>query len=329
MFNLLAKLTEAFGVSGNEEDIREVIIEEIKSKVDEINVDPLGNLIAVKKAGKPGKGKKIMIAAHMDEIGIMATFIDKEGFIRFTNIGGVSPFTSIGQRVRFKNGTIGAVSFEEKLEDIKNLRLQKMYIDIGAKNREEAEQLVKIGDTACFVGETKRQGDFIISKTLDNRSGCAIAIETLKNMPDSANEVYFVFTVQEEMGLRGAKTAAFQIMADFAIALDVTATGDKPESHLMDLKAGAGPAIKIKDRSVICHPMVKALLEDSAKKLNVPYQYEILEQGGTDAGAIHTTGGGIPSGVLSIPTRYVHSPAEMASMSDHENAVKILIEAIK
>jgi putative aminopeptidase FrvX len=168
-----------------------------------------------------------MIAAHMDEIGIMATFIDENGFIRFTNIGGVSPFTSIGQRVRFKNGTIGVISFEEKLEDIKKLKLQKMFIDIGSKSREETEKLVKIGDTACFLGETKKQDDYVISKASDDRSGCAVAIEALKNLPDTENEIYFVFTVQEEMGLRGARTAAYQIMPDFAIALDVTGTGEK------------------------------------------------------------------------------------------------------
>ncbi|NSW90452.1 MAG: M42 family metallopeptidase [Firmicutes bacterium] len=325
MFNLLAKVTNAFGVSGNEEEIREVIIGEIKDKIDEINVDPLGNLLAIKK----GKGKKIMVAAHMDEIGIMATYIDEKGFIRFTNIGGVSPFNSLGQRVRFKNGTTGVVFYEEKLEDIKKLNLLKMYIDIGAKSREETEKLIKIGDTACFCGDAVKQGDYAISKAMDDRSGCAVAIEALKNLPQTENEIYFVFTVQEEMGLRGAKTAAYQLMPDFSITLDVTATGDKPESHLMEIKLGAGPTIKIKDNSVICHPEVKRLLESSAKKLDIPFQYEILERGGTDAGAIHITGGGIPSGAISIPCRYIHTPSEMISMRDLENAVKLLIEAIK
>lgn len=333
MFNLLTKVSNAFGVSGNEEEICEVITEEIKDIVDDISVDRLGNLIAVKRGkGKKltkSKGKKIMIAAHMDEIGVMATYIDEKGFIRFSNLGGVSPFKSIGQRVKFKNGTIGAVYYEEKLEDIKNLKLQKMYIDIGAKSREETEKLVKIGDTACFLGDTKKQGNYIISKAMDDRSGCAVAIEALKNLPDTENEIYFVFTVQEEMGLRGARTAAYQIMPDLAIALDVTGTGDKPESHLMEVKLGAGPAIKIKDSSVICHPEVKILLEDAAKNLNIPFQYEILEGGGTDAGSIHLTGGGIPSGVLSIPCRYIHSPVEMICMNDLENAVKLIVEAIK
>ncbi|NLC67689.1 MAG: M42 family metallopeptidase [Clostridiaceae bacterium] len=325
MFDLLAKVTGAFGVSGNEEEIRNTIIEEIKDKVDEIKTDTLGNLFAIKK----GRGKKIMVAAHMDEIGIMVIHIDEKGFIRFTNIGGVSSFTSIGQRVRFKNGVIGVVSYEEKLDDIKKLDLSKMYIDIGAKNREETGKLVKIGDTACFCGDAVRQGDFAISKAMDDRCGCAVAIGAIKNLSQTDNEIYFVFTVQEELGLRGATTAAYQIMPDFAIALDVTGTGDKPESRLMEVKLGAGPAIKIRDRSLICHPEVRKLLEDAAKRNNIPYQYEILEWGGTDAGAIQLTGGGIPSGVISVPCRYIHTPSEMICMSDYENAVKLLVEAIR
>ena len=325
MFDLIKKLTSSFGVSGNEEEIRQVISEEIKGKVDEIGVDALGNLIAIKK----GKGKKIMIAAHMDEIGVMATYIDEKGFVRFSNLGGVSQYNSVGQKVRFKNGTIGAVFYEDKIEDLKNLKLSKMYIDICAKNREEAEKLVRIGDVACFVGDAVKQGDMVISKALDDRSGCAVAVKAIKEMPQTDNELYFVFTVQEELGLRGAKTAAYQIKPDLAIAIDVTMTGDTPECHPMEVKCGMGPAIKIKDRSILCHPDVKRLLEDSAKRIKIPYQFEVLEFGGSDPGSIHITAGGIPSGAISIPCRYVHSPVETASLTDIENGVKLLIEAIK
>ncbi|MFZ5988908.1 MAG: M42 family metallopeptidase [Bacillota bacterium] len=325
MFDLIKKLSGSFGVSGNEEEIREVIKEEIKGKVDEISVDTLGNLIAVKK----GKGKKIMVAAHMDEIGVMATYIDDKGFIRFSNIGGVSQFNSVGQKVRFRNGTVGVVFYEEKLEDMKNLKLSKMYIDIGANSKEEAQKLVKIGDVACFAGDAVKQGDMIISKALDDRSGCAVLVQAIKDMPKTENEIYFVFTVQEELGLRGAKTAAYQIKPDLAIAVDVTLTGDTPESHPMEVKCGAGPAIKIKDRSILCHPLIKKLLEESAKRINIPHQFEVLEVGGSDPGAIHITAGGIPSGAISIPCRYLHSPVEAASLSDIENAVKLLIESIR
>ncbi len=324
MFDLIKKLTSAFGVSGNEEEIREVIKSEISNKVDEIYTDTLGNLIAVKK----GKGKKIMMAAHMDEIGVMATYIDDNGFIRFSNIGWVSQFYSLGQKVRFRNGVVGAVFYEEKMEDMKDLKLSKLYIDIGAESKKEAEEKVKIGDVACFVGEAVLENGKVISKALDDRSGCAVLVKIIQNMPKTENEVYFVYTVQEELGLRGARTAAYNIKPDIAVAIDVTMTGDTPECEPMEVKCGKGPAIKIKDSSIICHPEVKTLLEEAAKKAGVPYQFEILQSGGSDIGAIHITAGGIPSGAVSIPCRYVHSPIEMASIDDLENAVKLISEAI-
>lgn len=324
MFDLIKKLTGVYGVSGSEEGIRDVIEKEIRGKVDEIRVDTMGNLIAVKK----GTGKKIMIAAHMDEIGLMATYIDDKGFIRVANIGGIAPHYALSHRVMFQNGTIGVLFYEEKLNDMKNLKLSNMYVDIGATSREEAEKKIRIGDTACFMGEAVLQGDLVISKALDDRSGCAIMIKTIQNLPKTDNEIYFVFTVQEEVGLRGAKTAAFQLEADIGIAIDVTDTGDTPECKPMELKVGKGPAIKIKDNSLICHKEVVKLMEDSAKKNNIPYQFEVLEMGGTDAGAIHLTGGGIPSGAISIATRYIHSPSESCSLSDLENAVKLLTHCI-
>mgnify|MGYP000147094513 CR=1 FL=1 len=319
MFDLINKLCGTFGVSGNEEEIRSLIAGEIIEYVDEIFTDTLGNLIAVKR----GNGKKIMYAAHMDEIGVMATHIDDNGFIRFSNVGWVSPQYSLGQRVRFKNGTQGVVFYEQK-EELKNLKLSNMYIDIGAKNKEETEKKVKIGDTACFVGSTYKQENVIISKALDNRIGCAVLIKAIKEIETAKNELYFVFTVQEELGLRGAKTAAYKIMPDFAVVVDVTETGDTPECKTMEVKLGNGPAIKIKDNSVICHPFVKNILENKAKEIGIPYQYEILEEGGSDTGSILLTGGGIPAGAVSIPCRYVHSPSEMISVEDAENAVKLI-----
>lgn len=325
MFETIKKLSQAFGVAGNEDMIRQVITNEVSGKVDEIRVDTLGNLICVKK----GTGKKIMLAAHMDEIGLIVTYIDEKGFLRFSNVGGISQFFSVGQRVKFKNGIIGSVFYEEKIDTIKNLKLDKMYIDIGAKSREEAEKKVSIGDCACFVGEAVQQDDMVISKALDNRSGCAVLVEAIKNMPQTDNEIYFVFTVQEEVGLRGARTAAYQLKPDIAIAIDVTLTGDTPESKAMEVKCGSGPAIKIKDRSVLCHKDIIEMLKTAAIKNNIPYQLEILDFGGTDVGAIHLEVGGIPSGGISIPCRYIHSPVEMASLTDLNHAVKLLVSAIK
>ena len=319
MQDILKILTQAFGVSGNEEEIRDVITSEIQKYVDEIKVDAMGNLIAVKK----GKKKKIMLAAHMDEIGIIATFIDEKGFIRFSNVGGVSAYNSLAHRVKFKNGTTGCINVEEKLEDYKGLKLGKMYIDIGCKSREEAEKLVKIGDTANFVGDFHVQGDCAVSKAMDNRSGCAVLIELIKTLPKTDNEIYFVFTTQEEVGLRGAKTAAFGIMPDCALAVDVTLTGDTPECNNREVKLGMGPAIKVKDSAYIAHPQIRRKLEDLANSNGIPYTLELLDRGGSDPGAIQSTGIGVPCGGISIPCRYVHTTAEMVDINDLNNCVKL------
>lgn len=320
MIELLNQLTQCYGPSGNEEKVREIIINQIKDSVDELKVDPLGNLIARKK----GNGKKVMLAAHMDEIGIIVTFIDDQGFLRFSNIGGVSPYNSLYQRVQFGNGTVGVIGYEEKLEEMKNLKLDKMYIDIGARSREEAEKLVNIGDAACFTGNFVYQMNKVTSKALDDRLGCYILIETIKAMKNHKNDLYFVFTVQEELGLRGARTSAFSVSPDYAIAIDVTLTGDTPQAKTMALKLGMGPAIKVKDHSIITHSYVRNLMIEAAKQQDIPYQLEVLESGGTDSGAIHLTKGGVPSGVLSIPTRYVHSARETVDFDDVKNAIRLL-----
>ncbi len=322
--DLLKKLLETFGPSGNEEIIREVIREEIKDYADEIKVDALGNLIAIKK----GNGKKIMVASHMDEIGIMITNIDENGFLRFTNIGGVSPFTALYQRVMFADGTMGVVGME-KLDEMKDLALSKMFIDIGANSKEEAVKRVNVGDVACFYAPFIQDGDYIMSKALDDRIGCYVAIEALKALKDCPNEVHFVFTVQEEVGLRGAKTAAYGVDPDMGIAIDVTMTGDTPKAKTMDVKMGKGTAIKIKDRSVLAHPTVKKLMIETAKENNIPYQLEILDAGGTDSGAIHLTKSGVPSGVISVPCRYVHSPSEMVSVKDVESSIELLVKVLE
>jgi len=320
IMELLRKLTQAFGPSGNEEIVRGVIIDEIKDYVDEIKVDPLGNLITRKK----GSGKKLMFAAHMDEIGLLVTYIDKEGFLRFSNIGGVSPYYSLYKKVIFKNGVIGVVGYHEKLESMKDLKFDKMYIDIGAPNREEAEKLIHIGDVACFFGEFNVHMNKVTSKALDDRLGCYMLIEVIKSITNHTNDLYFVFTVQEELGLRGARTSAFSVEPDYAVAIDVTDTGDTPEAKPMALKLGKGPAIKVKDSSIITHSFVRNLMIETAKENSIPYQLEVLERGGTDSGAIHLTKGGIPSGVLSIPTRYIHSPAEMADLDDVKHGIELL-----
>jgi putative aminopeptidase FrvX len=327
MFDIIKSLTQTYGPSGNEKKVAEAIAGLLEGKVDEIRTDSLGNLICVKKGS--GSGKKIMLAAHMDEIGVIVSFIDDKGFIRFSNIGGLPPMIILGQRVVFENGTVGVIWYEEDIDDMKNAKLEKMYIDIAAGSAEEAKKLVKIGDMAVFAADTINQNGKVISKALDDRIGCAILVQLALNTPESDNDIYYVFTTQEEVGLRGARTAAFGIVPDMALAVDVCDTGDTPNCKPMSVRLGEGPTVKIKDRSVISHPMVKDRLIDAAKRNNIPYQLEVMLHGGTDAGSIHVTAGGIPSGGVSIPTRFVHNTAEMVDMSDVENAVKLLEAFVK
>lgn len=325
MIELVKKLTGAFGPSGNEEAIAQVIRDEIEKYVDEIRIDTLGNLIGIKK----GNGKKVMLAAHMDQIGFMVTYIDEKGFLRFTNLGGIFVANSIHRRIVFKNGVRGVIGYETEIQDWKDIKLNRMYIDIGASSREEAEKYVSIGDVAVYDSETVEENGKLMGGAMDDRAGCAVLIQTIKSISESPNEIYFVFTVQEELGIRGAKTAAYGLNPDIAIAVDVTATGDTPKARTMAVELGKGAAIKVKDNSVLCHPKVKNLMIDTAKKWNIPYQMEVLEFGGTDAGAIHLTRSGIPSGVLSIPCRYIHSANETIDLGDLNNSVKLLTKILE
>lgn len=318
---LLKRLSEGFGPSGHEKPIADMIIEEVKPYCDEVITDKLGNVIAIKKGRSH---KKIMYAGHMDEIGLLVTYIEKEGFLRFTNIGGVSPHILLGQRVKLDCGEIGIVS-SEKITDISKLSLDKMFIDIGANSKEEAEAKISIGEVAVIHREFEEKGDKFFGKAMDDRAGCWVLIEALKEIKDPEHNLYFVFTVQEEVGLRGAKTAAYKIDPDLAIAVDVTMVGDTPKAHRMAVELGKGPAIKVKDLSIMVHPMVKDLLVKKSKELSIPYQLEVLEFGGTDSGAIHVSKEGVWAGVVSIPCRYIHTPSEMISKDDLQNAVKLIV----
>ncbi|MHB1652001.1 MAG: M42 family metallopeptidase [Desulfitobacteriaceae bacterium] len=317
-YSLLERLTQAFGPSGSEEEVVEIIAEEVHPFCDEHYTDSMGNLIAIRH----GSGKRIMVAAHMDEIGLMVTHIDEQGFLRFMTIGGIRIAELPFKRVRLKNGRIGTIG-QEKIEKPAELELAKLFIDIGASSREEAEQVVGIGDTLTFMGEFAETGSRLIAKAMDDRVGCFVAIEALKRTK-SARELMFVFTVQEEVGLRGAHVAAYALSPDLGIAVDVTRTGDTPQAHKMAVKLGGGVAIKVLDRSMITPPKIKRWMAETAVQENIEYQWEVLENGGTDSGAIHLTKAGILSGVISIPTRHIHTPSEIVDRQDVESAVSLL-----
>lgn len=313
---LLKKLTQCNAPSGRESGITQIIGEEAQKYADEIYTDAMGNLIVHKK----GSGKKLMFAAHCDEIGVVVTFIDDNGFLRFADVGGLYTKYLAGRKVCFENGTVGVIGTEPNND--KNA-LAKMYIDIGAKNKEEACKCVSIGDMAAFTGEFYRQGKRIISKALDNRCGCYVLLEALKRVKTD-NDLYFVFTVQEEVGLRGARTAAYAIRPEMAIAVDITDTGDTPKAAQMAVKLGGGAAVKVMDYSVICSGEVRELLVSLAEKNNIKYQMEIMTDGGTDAGVIHFSASGVKTGGISIPTRYVHSPSEMIDSDDLKACIDLL-----
>ncbi len=321
---LLRKLTQAYAPAGNEGAIRQLIQQTVTSLADEVYSDNLGNLIAHKK----GNGKKIMLAAHMDEIGLIVNYIDDKGYLRFSSLGGVMPYCALYQRVVFANGVTGVVAYEEKTDLKKEFDISKMYIDIGASSAKEAEKMVSVGDSAVFVGSFSAMGDLAVSKAMDNRAGVWVLIKTMEALKETKNDLYFVFSVQEELGLRGAKAVTNAICPEIALAIDVTDTGDTPECRRMAVKMGEGPCIKYMDNSIITHKTVNDALKQSAQKAHVNLQSEVLTFGGTDAGAIHTSGTGVMTGAISIPTRYIHTPSECVSKKDLDGAVKVLTEFV-
>lgn len=320
VFDLWNEVGGVFGPSGREDEVREAIAAIAGEYIDDVTTDALGNLICRKK----GSGKKVLFAAHMDSIGVVATYIDEKGFIRFSQVGGLFKGDLINIMVRFANGTRGVISYEEKTP-FKDLTLDNLFIDIGAKDRADAEQQVQVGDFAVFEAPRFEQNGVVCGPYLDNRIGCVTLLRAMEQIGETDNDLYFVFTAQEEVGLRGAGAAAFAVQPDVAIAVDVTDTGDLPERKTpMAVDMGKGPTVKVMDRSVICTPAVCAALEQAAADCGVATQREILQFGGTDTAALQKARAGVQAGAVSIPTRYIHSPSEMCAVSDVEDAAKML-----
>ena len=323
MKETIRKLTECFGPSGHEAAVRDAIIAELPAGVEK-RVDALGSLIVHRK-GKAG-GRRVMLAAHMDEIGIVVTHVDKRGFLRFGSVGGVRLLPLLGGRVRFANGTIGVFGVEKTEDANKVPGMDKFYIDVGAKSPEDC--LVRVGDVACFHRSCEDLGTRILAKAMDDRVGCAVLLHVLKDLASCPHDLYAVFTVQEEVGLRGAATSGFGVEPEIALAVDITLTGDTPECAPMAVSLGAGPAVKIKDGGMLAHPGVKDWLIRTAEASHIPYQREVLVAGTTDASAIQVSRAGVPAGCVSIPTRYTHLPSEMVDYADVQGSVKLLCAAL-
>lgn len=324
MKDLIKKLTEAYGPSGHEESIRQIIRNEVEPLADEVRVDTLGNLIAMKKGN--GAGKKVMLAAHMDEIGLVISYVDEKGFLRFQPIGGIDPMTLVGGRVRFADGAVGVIAPEDRQGFKKEPELAKLYIDIGAADPAEAES--RLGETVTFTRPFADLGQRIMAKALDDRIGCAVLVQALRRLENSAHDVYFVFSTQEEVGLRGARTSAFGLDPDVGIAVDITLAADTPEAPKMAMKLGAGPCIKVLDGGMLAHSGLKNLLIETAEACGIPYQLEVLAGGTTDAAAIQLARDGVPAGCLSIACRYFHTPSEMVDMEDVEHTVELFLAVL-
>lgn len=323
--DILKELNTIPSPTGCEGALSDKIADLARPYCDSVRRDAMGNLIM----HRAGLGKKLMLCAHMDTIGALATYIDEKGFVRFGPLGGLDITCLNSTSVAFTNGVEGVISVDTKVE-LKDRKLHNFYIDIGAESKEDALNMLPIGTAAYFKGEVRKLGEHkVCAPYLDNRAGVAILLMLMSQLPDSNYDLYFVFSSQEEVGLRGAKVAAFDIDPDFALALDVTDTGDLPESDIkMETALGNGAAIKIMDRSAISSPKITSALQECAKANNIPYQNEIMTDGGTDAGAIHLSRGGVLTGGISIPTRYIHSPCEVCDLRDIDSAVKLLKAAL-
>jgi len=325
--DLLEQLLNAFGVSGFEGNIRKIIINEIKKYVDDIHVDKSGNLIARRK----GKYPRIMLAAHMDEIGLIVKGVSDKGRISFSSIGGIDPLALIGQRVSIGTRKQGLVYGVITLNDMSNAfslndkpKFNELFIDTGLSKDELAKLGIKTGDYIHFKRKTINLGSkkIISGKALDDRIGCYVLIELAKRLKKAKNETYFVFTVQEEIGLYGAKTSAYSINPDLAIAIDVTNTDDFSDSST--IKLGGGPCVTIKDAEMVSNRSIDNCFIQLAKKYKIPLQLDVSDFGTTDALSISISREGVPSTALNVPVRNLHTNIGMASREDIENSIKLL-----
>ncbi|MGN7939600.1 M42 family metallopeptidase [Metabacillus sp. 22489] len=339
---MLKDLTDARGIPGNEREVRDVMTKYIKDYSDEIVTDHLGSLVA-KKVGNEN-GPKIMIAGHLDEVGFMVTQIDDRGFLRFQTVGGWWSQVMLAQRVTVltKKGDVTGIIGSKPPHILspearkKPVDIKDMFIDIGASSREEAKEFgVMPGDQVVpyFEFTVMKNEKMLLAKAWDNRIGCAIAIDVLKNLKNEnhPNIVYGVGTVQEEVGLRGAKTSANLIQPDIAFGVDVGIAGDTPGVSDKEAasKMGEGPQIVLYDASMVSHKGLRDMVISTAEELNIPYQFETIPGGGTDSGSIHISANGVPSLSITIATRYIHSHASMLHRDDYENAVKLITEVVK
>ncbi|WML48019.1 M42 family metallopeptidase [Neobacillus sp. PS3-34] len=343
VIKMFKELTETNGIVGHEKPVREVMKKYLEPLADEITYDHLGSIIAVKKSAEDAP--RVMLTSHLDEIGFMVTNITDEGFLKFTGLGGWWEHVMLAQRVNvitrscdMVEGVIGSkpphiLKAEERK---KVVSMNDMFIDIGAESKEEAFSFgVRPGDVIAVICPftIMKNPKLMMAKAWDNRIGCAIVIEVMKRLKDEQLNctLFGVGAVQEEVGLRGAKTAANKIQPDISFAIDVGIAGDTPgiSKTESNAKIGKGPQIVLYDSSLVSHPGLRNFVTDLADELSIPFQFEALPFGGTDAGATHTAGSGAPSLAITIATRYIHSHAAVLHYDDFENTVNLFVNIFK
>lgn len=326
MIELMKQLVSSDSPPGHEKAVRDFIRETVTSHADEIRVDKLGNLL-VRKGEKAKDGLRVMIAAHMDEIGLVATHIAEGGFVRVSNLGGVHGAYAVGQRVRFLNGTCGVIGHEFEGFAEEKISLDQLFVDVGATSDKNCP--VQIGEAAVFDGRFQEIAGRWTGKALDNRVSVAVLIETLRILGKSPHELWFVFTAMEEGGRKGAGPAAFGIDPDIGIALDVITAGDTPKGFQSPVVLGKGPVLKMMDAGAIADPALMAAVESAAAKIRLHMQRAVLKRGATDASMIQIARAGVPSANLGIPARYIHSPVELVDARDVEKTVSLLLQLLE
>lgn len=340
---ILQELSEAIGVSGKEDAVRQIILQAIEGHASDIRIDPVGNITAIKKAkGKKADRPRVMLAAHMDETGFMVTNINGDGLIKFVSVGGVDERILPGLRVKIGDNHIPGVVIWTPIHRSSGqnspVKVTDLRIDIGASSKDEVSGKIRTGDLIAYDSRYMEVGEKMLrGKSFDDRVGCSLLIDVLQGGPYPV-DVLAAFTVQEEIGLRGAKVAAQTLKPDVAIALEGTTANDIPNAtaEVDDIepgnpacKLGFGPALTVMDRSMIVPPQLLKFLRATADKNKLPYQLKTALGGGTDAGAIHTTTVGVPSAVISVPCRYIHSPTAYLNRDDYANTLKLLQAALK
>ena len=326
---ILKELSEAFGVSGNEDDVRAIVLDAVREHVDEVKVDALGNVLAFKR-GTGRQRMRVMLAAHMDEVGLMVVGHDNDGFLRVRSVGGIDPRLLPGTLLQVGSeriyGVIGVKPIHLLKENAdKVAKLEDLVVDVGAKSKDEARKLAPLGTYATFATRFRELGPTVRGKAFDDRAGCAVLVELLRG-ERFRFDFHAVFTVQEEVGLRGARVAAYAIEPDCAFALEGTVADDMPRDKDVSptTELGQGPAITVMDRSFIADRRLVRLLTSTAGELDIPYQIKQPGIGGTDAGAIHLTREGVPSVTVAVPCRYIHSPVALLSLDDFNNTVRLM-----